>query len=65
MSLLSQFVMKHNVDGYSLICVVEAIARQVRVSTDSLLAVALVDKNAADYLISCVARIQQNGQERA
>ena len=64
MSKVSQFVQRYNVDGYDLINVLEAIARQARVSTDSLLAVALVDKNAAEYLVGCVARVQQNGQEQ-
>jgi hypothetical protein len=59
MSLLSQFVHQHNVDGYDVICVVEALARQARVSTDSILAVALVDRTAADYLLGCVVKIQQ------
>jgi hypothetical protein len=64
MSKVSQFVQRYNVDGYVLINVLEALARQARVSTDSLLAVALVDKISAEYLVGCVARVQQRGQEQ-
>ena len=58
MTKVSQFVKKYDVDGYTLIQTLEFISRQVKVSPDYLLSVALVDSNAAEYLIGCVNRLQ-------
>ena len=67
MSKVSQFVSRYDVDGYTLICVLEQISRLVSksapTSVDTLLSVALVDKNAADYLVGVCNRSQN--QENA
>ena len=57
MSKISQFVSRHNVDGYDLINILESISRRVGASVDTLVSVALVDKNAADYLVGCCNRV--------
>ena len=59
MSKVSQFVTRYLTveQGYDLICLLEGISRNVGVSVDSLLAVALVDRNAAEYLVGCVNRL--------
>lgn len=57
MSKISQFVSRYNVDGYTLICLLEEISRRVGASVDTLISVALVDKNAADYLVGCCNRL--------
>ena len=50
--LVPQFLSLHpTVDGFTLICVLEEISRRVQASRDSLLATALVDRQAADYLV--------------
>jgi hypothetical protein len=50
--LVPQFLTRHpSVDGYTLIAVLEEISRRVQASRDSLLATALVDRQAADYLV--------------
>ena len=59
MTKVSQFIRKYpSVDGYTLICVLQEISRRTQASPDTLLSVALVDKNAADYLIGVVSRLQ-------
>lgn len=59
MTMVAQFLSKHpKVDGYTLICVLEEISRRVHVSPDSLLAVALVDRKAASYLVRTVAKLE-------
>ena len=59
MTMVAKFLNKHpKVDGYTLICVLQEISRRVHVSPDSLLAVALVDRKAANYLISTVAKLE-------
>jgi hypothetical protein len=62
MSKVAQFLNKHpKVDGYTLICVLEEISRRVSktapTSVDTLLSVALVDQNAADYLVGVCNRL--------
>ena len=64
MSKVSQFVSRYPVDGYTLICVLEEISRRVSktapTSVDNLLSVALVEQNAADYLVGvCNRRSKQ------
>lgn len=60
MSKVGQFLNKHpKVDGYTLICVLEEISRRVGASVDTLLAVALVDRKAANYLVQTVARFEK------
>jgi len=55
--LVPQFLARYpSVDGYTLICVLEEISRRVQVSRDSLLATALVDRQAAEYLVSVCER---------
>ena len=50
--LVPQFLSRHpTVDGFTLICVLEEISRRVQASRDSLLATALVDSAAAQYLV--------------
>lgn len=51
-TLVPRFLSSHpTVDGFTLICVLEEISRRVQVSRDSLLATALVDRRAAEYLV--------------
>ena len=57
LSKVSQFVKKYDVDGYYLIQTLEFISRNIKASPDTILAVALVDKNAAEYLIGCTKRL--------
>ena len=60
MSKVVQFLNKHpKVDGYTLICVLDEISRRVGASVDTLLAVALVDRKAANYLVQTVARFEK------
>jgi hypothetical protein len=60
MSKVGQFLNKHpKVDGYTLICVLEEISRRVGASVDTLLAAALVDRKAANYLVQTVARFEK------
>jgi hypothetical protein len=60
--LIPQFLSRHpSVDGYTLIAVLEHISRRVHVSRDSLLATALVDAQAEQYLVRTVARFQNEG----
>lgn len=60
--LVPQFLSRHpTVDGYTLICVLEHISRRVHVSRDSLLATALVDAQAEQYLVRTVTRFQNEG----
>ena len=55
--LVPQFLARYpSVDGYTLICVLEEISRRVQVSRDSLLAVAVVDRRAAEYLVGVCGR---------
>jgi hypothetical protein len=62
--LVPQFLSRHpTVDGYTLICVLEEISRRVHVSRDSLLATALVDAQAEQYLVRTVARFEEAGLE--
>jgi len=57
--LVPQFLSRHpSVDGYTLICVLEEISRRVHVSRDSLLATALVDSQAASYLVRVCGSFQ-------
>ena len=53
MSKISQFVDRYLTveQGYDLICVLVNISRQTKVSVDTLLTVALVDKTSAEYLV--------------
>jgi len=63
MSKISQFVARYNVDGYDLINILTEISRRVGASVDTLVTVALVDKNAAEYLVGCcnrVAKLEKN-----
>jgi hypothetical protein len=58
-TLVPQFLSRHpTVDGFTLICVLEEISRRVQVSRDSLLATALVDRQAAEYLVRTVKRFE-------
>jgi hypothetical protein len=58
-TLVPQFLNRYpTVDGFTLICVLEEISRRVQVSRDSLLATALVDRQAADYLVRTVQRFE-------
>jgi len=58
-TLVPQFLSLHpTVDGFTLICVLEEISRRVQVSRDSLLATALVDRQAAEYLVRTVKRFE-------
>jgi len=60
--LVPQFLDRHpSIDGYTLICVLEHISRRVQVSRDSLLATALVDRQASDYLVRTCLRFQNEG----
>jgi hypothetical protein len=63
MSKVSQFVTRYLTveQGYDLICLLEAISRRTYTSVDSLLAVALVDETAAQYLVGCVNRLSNQG----
>ena len=63
MSKISQFVDRYLTveQGYDLICLLEHLSRQTQTSVDTLLTVALVDKNAAEYLVGCVNRLSKNG----
>ena len=63
MSKVSQFVTRHLTveQGYDLICLLEHISRQTHTSVDYLLSVALVDENAAQYLVGCVNRLSNQG----
>jgi len=58
MSKLSQFIIRHNVeDGYSVAYAVERIAIFLRCSQDEILAGALIDEKAAQYLIGVARRL--------
>lgn len=59
MSKVSQFVTRYLTveQGYDLICLLEHISRLTGASVDYLLSVALVDENAAQYLVGCVNRL--------
>ena len=58
-TLVPQFLSRHpTVDGYTLICVLEEISRRVQVSRNSLLATALVDRKAAEYLVQVCKRFE-------
>lgn len=60
--LVPEFLARHpTVDGYTLIAVLEHISRRVHASRDSLLATALVDSNAARYLVRTCLRFQNEG----
>jgi hypothetical protein len=60
--LVPEFLSRHpSVDGYTLIAVLEHISRRVQASRDSLLATALVDRQAADYLVRTCTRFQNEG----
>jgi len=63
MSKVSQFVDRYLTveQGYDLICLLEHLSRQTKVSVDTLLTVALVDKNSAAYLVGCVNRLSKIG----
>jgi hypothetical protein len=63
MSKISQFVDRYLTveQGYDLICLLENISRRTQTSVDTLLTVALVDKNAAEYLVGCVNRLSKIG----
>ncbi len=63
MSKVSQFVDRYLTveQGYDLICLLENISRQTKVSVDTLLTVALVDKTSAEYLVGCVNRLSKIG----
>jgi hypothetical protein len=63
MSKISQFVDRYLTveQGYDLICLLENISRQTKVSVDTLLTVALVDKTSAEYLVGCVNRLSKIG----
>jgi hypothetical protein len=57
MSKVAQFVERYEVDGYDLICVMEAMGRRLGQSSDSLLAAALVDRFAALHILTAVRRL--------
>jgi len=60
--LVPQFLSRHpTLDGFTLICVLEEISRRVHVSRDSLLATALVDAQAEQYLVRTVTRFEEAG----
>jgi hypothetical protein len=60
--LVPEFLSRHpSVDGYTLIAVLEEISRRVHASRDSLLATALVDRKAADFLVRTCLRFQNEG----
>jgi hypothetical protein len=60
--LVPEFLSRYpTLDGYTLICVLEHISRRVQVSRDSLLATALVDRQAASYLFRTCTRFQNEG----
>ena len=63
MSKVSQFVDRYLTveQGYDLIVLLENISRRTQISVDTLLTVALVDKNAAEYLVEYVNRLSKNG----
>ena len=63
MSKISQFVDRYLTveQGYDLIVLLENISRQTKVSVDTLLTVALVDKTSAEYLVGCVNRLSKIG----
>ena len=63
MSKVSQFVTRYLTveQGYDLICLLEHISRKTYTSVDYLLSVALVDENAAQYLVGCVNRLSNQG----
>ena len=63
MSKVSQFVDRYLTveQGYDLICLLEHLSRQTKVSVDTLLSVALVDKTSAEYLVGCVNRLTKIG----
>jgi hypothetical protein len=63
MSKVSQFVDRYLTveQGYDLIVLLENISRQTKVSVDTLLTVALVDKTSAEYLVGCVNRLSKIG----
>ena len=63
MSKVSQFVDRYLTveQGYDLIVLLENISRRTQTSVDTLLTVALVDKNAAEYLVEYVNRLSKNG----
>ena len=59
---LRQFTTKHpKVDYCNLVGILEHISRITKTSPDTLLAVALVDRQAANYLIRCVANVSKEG----
>lgn len=64
MSKVTQFVTRYpSVDGYTLIAVLEHINRKVQGTggIDTLLSVALVDRQSADYLVRTCLRFQKEG----
>ena len=63
MSKVSQFVDRYLTveQGYDLFCLLENISRQTKVSVDTLLTVALVNKTSAEYLVGCVNRLSKIG----
>ena len=61
-TLVPQFLARHpSIDGYTLIAVLEHISRLVHASRESLLATALVDSQAANYLVRTCTRFQNEG----
>jgi hypothetical protein len=57
---LRQFTAKHpKVDYCNLVGILEHISRITKTSPDTLLAVALVDRQAANYLVRCVANVSK------
>ena len=61
-TLVPRFLERHpELDGYTLIAVLEQISRRVQASRDSLLATSLVDRQAADYLVRTCLRFQNEG----
>lgn len=59
-SLIPQFLSRYpSVDGYTLICVLEHISRKVHQSRDFLLARALEDSQAANFLVRTATRFQK------
>lgn len=61
-TLVPRFLALHpEVEGYTLIAVLEHISRLVHASRDSLLATALVDSQASNYLVRTCLRFQNEG----
>jgi hypothetical protein len=58
MSKVAQFIQQYpGTDGYILICVAEAAARQQGISRDSIIAAALTDRFAALRLLAATKRL--------